>query len=242
MRERINRTGAYTSDENHLSFSCHGRGNATRVNRGAAPDVSSAGGVTENGGIMDKYLSRRSFLVTGAAAIAGWTIYRSLPATRVEAGGKAASPHEVVIVEFSDQGQNEGRKTLPTVVKTDAEWKQLLSRESYEVTRHAGTERAYSGQYWDLHDKGLYRCICCDTALFSSDTKFDSHTGWPSFWQPLAKENVREILDMSLGMQRTAVSCKLCEAHLGHVFDDGPRPTGLRYCMNSVSLKFAKLA
>lgn len=190
---------------------------------------------------MDKHVSRRSFFFTGAAVVAGWTIYRNFLAPPVEANGKA-SPHDVVIVEFSDQGQNEGKKKVQTVVKTDAEWKQLLPKESYEVTRHAGTERAYSGQYWDLHDKGLYRCICCDTALFSSDTKFDSHTGWPSFWQPIAKENVRETFDMSIGVQRTAVSCKLCDAHLGHVFDDGPQPTGLRYCMNSVSLKFVKLA
>jgi len=128
------------------------------------------------------------------------------------------------------------------VVKTDAEWQHQLSPAAFEVARRAGTERPYSGQYWNLHDKGLYRCICCDAALFSSDTKFESGTGWPSFWQPIAKENIRESLDMSLGAERTAVSCRLCDAHLGHVFDDGPRPTGLRYCMNSVALKFVKLA
>lgn len=190
---------------------------------------------------MGKIVSRRFFLLTGATAVAGWAIHRNFLSAPVEASGKATTPHDVVIVQFSDQGQNEGKKTLQTVVKTDAEWQQLLPKDSYEVTRHAGTEYSYSGQYWNLHDKGLYRCICCDTALFSSDTKFDSGTGWPSFWQPIAKENVHETLDMSLAMQRTAVSCKLCDAHLGHVFDDGPRPTGLRYCMNSVSLKFVKV-
>ena len=110
------------------------------------------------------------------------------------------------------------------------------------MTRHAATERPFSGEYWNNHDKGLYRCICCATALFSSDTKFESGTGWPSFWEPIAKENVHESSDFSLGMARTAVSCRLCEAHLGHVFDDGPKPTGLRYCMNSLSLRFVKFA
>ena len=110
--------------------------------------------------------------------------------------------------------------------------------DSFTVTRHEGTERPYSGKYNENHADGLYRCICCDTALFDSKTKFESGTGWPSFWKPISSANVSEIVDNGMMMERTAVACKRCDAHLGHVFDDGPDPTGLRYCMNSVSLNF----
>lgn len=146
----------------------------------------------------------------------------------------------VTIVEFTDSGERQHSVVLPKVVKTDEEWQQQLAPQAFQVTRHDGTERAFTGEYWDLHEDGIYRCACCGTALFKSDTKFESGTGWPSFFEPIAQENVMAIEDNSFGMRRIAVSCRRCDAHLGHVFPDGPRPSGLRYCMNSASLKFMK--
>ncbi len=134
------------------------------------------------------------------------------------------------------------RKKLPfkKIVKTDAEWKRILTAEQYEVTRKAATEAPYSSPLVDLHAKGTFVCVCCDLPLFSSKTKFDSQTGWASFYAPIRKINVREKIDKTMAETRTEVLCNRCDAHLGHVFDDGPKPTGLRYCMNGVALKFVK--
>ena len=146
---------------------------------------------------------------------------------------------EMVEVEtFDSNGRSAGLSRLEKIVKTDAEWRAQLSPLAFEVTRKDGTERAFTGPNWDNHADGLYRCVCCDTALFDSKTKYDSGTGWPSFFAPISKANVVESADTSFGMRRVAVSCKRCDAHLGHVFTDGPKPTGLRYCMNGVALRF----
>ncbi|HEY3786768.1 MAG TPA: peptide-methionine (R)-S-oxide reductase MsrB [Steroidobacteraceae bacterium] len=168
-----------------------------------------------------------------------------IAASRASRAALLSSPQPagtVTIEIFAPNGLSKGTQAVPRVIKTDSEWRKQLSLLAYTVTRHEGTEPAFSGPYDRNRADGLYGCICCSTTLYDSRTQFDSGTGWPSFWRSISRLNVVERSDSSFGMQRTAVSCKRCEAHLGHVFDDGPRPTGLRYCMNSVALSFVARA
>jgi peptide-methionine (R)-S-oxide reductase len=178
--------------------------------------------------------TRRQFLVVGGlAGIAG--------IRRLSVAGASASIAEpdVEIVEFNDAGVKIGTARVAKVVKTDDDWRRQLSPLAFHVARERGTEIPFTGEYWNLHEKGIFRCVCCGTALFNSAAKFDSGTGWPSFWQPIAEQNVKHG-SASHGYTDSEVTCRRCDAHLGDLFDDGPKPTGLRYCIDSVSLRFAK--
>jgi peptide-methionine (R)-S-oxide reductase len=194
----------------------------------------------QNWAVASPNIHRRVFLATSFASIAGLALWQWRKPTVLEAALPEAK--DVSIILFSDSGERLKKVQIAKVIKTSAEWRKQLSPGVFDITRNADTELAFTGKYWNLHDKGIYRCICCDNALFASATKFESGTGWPSFWSPIAAENVTEIRDSTFGMVRTAVACTECDAHLGHVFDDGPQPTGLRYCMNSASLRFVQSA
>jgi peptide-methionine (R)-S-oxide reductase len=186
---------------------------------------------------LKEFVTRRRALLIAPFAFAGLVAVSS---RKGSTGEKVSADSDVTIVPFTDAGVKQPAVRMKRVVKSDAEWRKQLSAEQFYVTRRESTDTPFTGTYYRMHEHGLFRCVGCGTALFLSDTKFDSGTGWPSFWAPAAEENIRNRHDTSMFMERTAVECALCAAHLGHVFDDGPPPTNLRYCINESSLRFVR--
>jgi peptide-methionine (R)-S-oxide reductase len=195
-------------------------------------------------------MNRRYFLSTVGAmgAFAALSKFTGWAGVLLSANDRAAMPNAVAenigtgnaVANGNTRDGSAKAKGIKKVIKTDAEWKRILTPEQYSVAREKGTERAFSSPLNDIHDEGIFECVACELPVFSSKAKFDSGTGWPSFYEPIDKENVQEVVDKSLWETRTEVLCARCDSHLGHVFDDGPKPTGLRYCMNGVALKFVK--
>lgn len=190
--------------------------------------------------LKEEITRRRALLIT-PFAFAGLVAIWSSKGNRSEDNmSPNDSPSEVVIVPFTDKGEKLAPVSVKKLIRSDAQWRKVLDAEQYYVTRHRGTDTAFTGTYYQLHGRGLFRCICCGNALFSSDAKFDSGTGWPSFTAPVAEENIYTHKDVSMFLERREVVCKRCDAHLGHVFTDGPEPTYLRYCINESSLRFVQ--
>ena len=187
-------------------------------------------------GNWKEILTRRRALVITPFAFAG------LYAVSSRKEKVSAVAEDVTIVPFGDDGRALAASLVKRIVRTDAEWRSILTPNQFYVTRRESTDAPYTGTFYKSHERGLFRCVCCSNAVFGSDAKFDSGTGWPSFWEPVAAQNVATRKDTSLMMERVEVHCTLCLAHLGHVFDDGPAPTGLRYCINESSLRFVRIA